>query len=187
MMIRALYPGTFDPLHNGHLDIARRAAAIFEELVIGVYHSPPKKLLFTTEERVELAQIAVADLSNVSVVPFVGLTVECARAISARVIVRGLRNVADYQFESQIGLANRHLSPEVELCCLICSTEYTYLSSTIVKEVAGLGGDVSDWVAEPVAMALNERLIVNQAANLPEVGSNAQGVSKTRGKMSHRG
>lgn len=186
-MIRALYPGTFDPIHNGHLDIARRAAAIFDEVVIGVYHSPPKKLLFSTEERVALCQESLRDLPNLSVVSFVGLTVECARSISAQVIVRGLRNVADYQFESQIGLANRHMAPEVELCCLICSTEYTYLSSTIVKEVAGLNGDVSAWVQPNVAQALAERFADRPAVELPDGQPKAQGISKTRGKLSHRG
>lgn len=186
-MKRALYPGTFDPIHNGHLDIARRAAAVFDEIVIGVYHSPPKKLLFSTEERVALAQAALCDLSNISIVPFTGLTVECARNVHANVIVRGLRNVADYQFESQIGLANRHLAPEIELCCFICSTDYTYLSSTIVKEVAGLGGDVSAWVEPNVAAALAERFAAQAPSDLPEVQQKAQGISKTRGKLSHRG
>jgi pantetheine-phosphate adenylyltransferase len=186
-MTRALYPGTFDPIHNGHLDIARRAAAIFDELIIGVYHSPPKKLLFSTEERAALAAEALADLSNVSVVSFQGLTIECARDVDAQVIVRGLRNVADYQFESQIGLANRHMAPEIELCCLICSTEYTYLSSTIVKEVASLQGDVSAWVMPHVAVALVSRFDEQRAMLPPPVQQKAQSVSKTRGKLAHRG
>jgi pantetheine-phosphate adenylyltransferase len=185
-MIRALYPGTFDPLHNGHLDIARRAASIFDELIVGVYHSPPKKLLFDTDERVILAQQALADLPNASVVSFVGLTVECARDLNAQVIVRGLRNVADYQFESQIGLANRHLAPEVELCCLICSAEYTYLSSTIVKEVAGLNGDISQWVAPTVAIALSEHFAANSPPGFPTDQEKLRGISKTRGKLSYR-
>jgi pantetheine-phosphate adenylyltransferase len=184
-MMRALYPGTFDPIHNGHLDIARRAAAIFDELIVGVYHAPPKKLLFDTDQRLMLAQQALADLPNVSVVSFVGLTVECARDLDAQVIVRGLRNVADYQFESQIGLANRHLAPEVELCCLICSTEYTYLSSTIVKEVAGLHGDVSQWVAPVVAIALSEHFAANPSPGML-AAEKLPGISKTRGKLSYR-
>lgn len=185
-MIRALYPGTFDPIHNGHLDIARRAAAIFDELIVGVYHAPPKKLLFDTDQRVVLAQQALADLPNASVVSFVGLTVECARDLNAQVIVRGLRNVADYQFESQIGLANRHLAPEVELCCLICSTEYTYLSSTIVKEVAGLHGEISHWVTPSVAVALAEHFAANPVPGAPTAQEKIPGISKTRGKLSYR-
>ncbi len=186
--MRALYPGTFDPIHNGHLDIARRAAAIFDELVIGVYYSPPKKLLLMTEERVALARDALHDLANVSVVSFEGLTVECARRLDAQVIVRGLRNVADYQYESQIGLANRHMAPDIELCCLICSTEYTYLSSTIVKEVAGLGGDISNWVTPPVQELLKRRFSGReQREDLAQIQQNAQVLSKTRGKLSHRG
>ncbi len=185
-MTRALYPGTFDPIHNGHLDIACRAAAIFDEVIVGVYHSPPKKLLFSTDERVLLARTAVEHLSNVSVVSFVGLTVECARDVNANVIVRGLRNVADYQFESQIGLANRHLAPDVELCCLICGTEYTYLSSTIVKEVASLHGDIAEWVVPTVASALSERFADTRPAS-PDGQSSVSGISKTRGKLSYHG
>ncbi|MBI1297524.1 pantetheine-phosphate adenylyltransferase [bacterium] len=186
-MTRALYPGTFDPMHNGHLDIAQRAASIFAEVIVGVYHSPPKKLLFSTDERVDLARAALVHLPNVTVVSFFGLTVECAREVEANVIVRGLRNVADYQFESQIGLANRHLAPEVELCCLVCGTEYTYLSSTIVKEVAGLSGDISAWVVPPVAVALSERFAATRPVPAPDGQSKSEGVSKTRGKMSYHG
>jgi pantetheine-phosphate adenylyltransferase len=186
-MIRALYPGTFDPIHNGHIDIAQRAAAIFDEVVIGVYDAPPKKLLFNTDERVALVEQTLAHLPNCSVVAFTGLTVECARSLDARAIVRGLRNVADFEFEYQIGLANRKMAPEIELCCLISSTEYIYLSSTIVKEVAGLDGDISGWVAPAIAQAMHERLATNRISD-PIAGSTPQqSVTKTRGKLTHHG
>jgi pantetheine-phosphate adenylyltransferase len=186
-MIRALYPGTFDPIHNGHVDIARRAAAIFDEVVVAVYHSPPKKLIFSTEERMDLVADALADVPNISVVSFTGLTVACAKEVEASVMVRGLRNVADYQFESQIGLANRHMAPEIELCCLICSTAYTYLSSTIVKEVSSLGGDVSAWVMPEVEAALNQRWSQIHSQEPPSVTPKPKGLSATRGKLAHRG
>jgi len=186
-MTRALYPGTFDPIHNGHIDIAQRAAAIFEEVVIGVYDAPPKKLLFDTEERVALVEQALAHLPNCSIVSFTGLTVECARSIDARAIVRGLRNVADFEFESQIGLANRQMAPDIELCCLLSSTEYIYLSSTIVKEVAGLDGDISAWVHPDIAEAMQQRFAENRAS-IPVAGAaNRNSVSKTRGKLTHHG
>ncbi|HRJ41505.1 MAG: pantetheine-phosphate adenylyltransferase [Caldilineaceae bacterium] len=186
-MIRALYPGTFDPMHNGHIDIAQRAAAIFDEVIIGVYDAPPKKLLFNTDERVELVSTALAHLTNCSIVAFTGLTVECARAVGARVIVRGLRNVADFEFESQIGLANRQMAPDVELCCLLSSTEYIYLSSTIVKEVAGLDGEISQWVHPSIAQAMRRRLAENGTVSSADTLSGKKNVTKTRGKLTHHG
>jgi len=186
-MMRALYPGTFDPTHNGHIDIAQRAAAIFDELVIGVYDAPPKKLLFNTEERVALVRKALAHLQNCSVVSFQGLTVECARRIHAQIVVRGLRNVADFEFEYQIGLANRQMAPDIELCCLISSTDYIYLSSTIVKEVAGLDGDISAWVQPAIAEALRARMAQDRANKVDGLLSAPKTVSKTRGKLTHHG
>ncbi len=186
-MTRALYPGTFDPMHNGHVDIAQRAASIFEELVIGVYDAPPKKLLFNTDERVVLVRQALAHLPNCSIVSFTGLTVECARSIDAQVIVRGLRNVADFEFESQIGLANRHMASDIELCCLLSSTEYIYLSSTIVKEVANLDGNISAWVHPVIAEAMQQRYAENAATVPPVETSKQKGVTKSRGKLTHHG
>ncbi len=157
-MTRALYPGTFDPLHHGHADIARRASTLFSSLVVAVYDSPPQKnLLFDTATRVALAQAVLADLPNVTVSSFSGLLVECARAHGAQVIVRGLRNPTDFQYEQQVGAANRQLAPEIEQCCLYCSPELSYLSASIVREVASLGGSIEQWTAPPVQQALRER------------------------------
>jgi pantetheine-phosphate adenylyltransferase len=153
-MTRALYPGTFDPIHNGHIDIATRASAIFAELVFAVYDAPPKKLLFSTEERLALAHAALAHLPNVSIIRYTGLTVHCARQQGANVIVRGLRNVADFEYEHQIGWANHQMATDIELCCLFCNGDYAYLSATILKEVASLGGDYARWAPVQVQQAL---------------------------------
>jgi pantetheine-phosphate adenylyltransferase len=177
-MTRALYPGTFDPMHNGHIDIATRASIIFDEVVIAVYDMPPKRLLFTTDERVDLARQALAHRSNITVVSYRGLTVDCARQLDAQVIVRGLRNVADFEYEHQIGWANTQLAPDVDLLCLFCSDEYAYLSATILKEVASLGGDYSQWAPVHVQDALRTRF--DQAAE-------ASHVSHSDTKLSHHG
>ncbi len=156
-MVRALYAGTFDPMHNGHVDIAARAALLFDELVIGVYESPPKTLFFDTEQRLELARQCVAHLPNVRVQGYRGLTVDFARAIDAGVMVRGLRAISDFEFEFQMALTNKKLAPEIEFICLMTSLEHAYLSSTILKEVAMLGGDISGLAPAPVQAALLAR------------------------------
>ena len=180
-MTRALYPGTFDPIHNGHIDIAERASAIFDEVIFAIYDAPPKKLLFSTDERLVLARTALMHLDNVQVTTYTGLTVEYARQNGANVIVRGLRNIADFEYERQIGLGNRQLVEEVESCCLFCNGDYAYLSSTILKEVASLGGDTTHWAPDHVQQALRIKF------NLPETNSDARRVSRKGSKLSHRG
>ncbi|NPV06437.1 MAG: pantetheine-phosphate adenylyltransferase [Anaerolineae bacterium] len=157
-MIVAIYPGTFDPIHHGHLDIARRAAQLFDKLVIGVYDRPNKDLLFSVEERVGLFREAVADITNASVVPYSGLTVAFARAQGARVIVRGLRVTYDFEYEYQMALTNRKLDSRVDTVCLMTSLEHAFLSSTIVKDVARAGGNIRCMVPEHVARAVADRL-----------------------------
>jgi pantetheine-phosphate adenylyltransferase len=184
-MVRAIYPGTFDPIHNGHIDIARRASYIFDELVLAVYDTPPKKLLFSTEERVAMAEETFADLDNVTVMSYTGLTVQCARNADAQVIVRGLRNVADFEFEYQIGLANREMAPDIELCCLVTSSVYAFLSATILKEVASLDGGYESWTPEHVRKALQRKYAKIEPPTSKK--SVAELISKTRGKLSHHG
>lgn len=157
-MIRtALYPGTFDPIHFGHIDIVTRAANIFKEVVVGVYDQPAKNLMFTVEERVTLAHRALESLPNVRVVPYGGLTVAFARQVDARVIVRGLRVISDFELEYQMALTSRQLAPEIEFVCLMTRQTHAFLSSSIVKEVALLAGDISEMVPLHVADALDAK------------------------------
>jgi len=154
----AIYPGSFDPITNGHLDIITRAVKLIEKLIIGVYHTSNNHLLFTTEERVELARQAVAHLPNVEVQSFSGLTVDFAAKVKAQAIVRGLRMSADFEREFDIGIMNKKLSPELELVCLISSLKYQFLSCSLLKEIASLGGSIDDLVPKHVAEALKGRL-----------------------------
>ncbi|HID89914.1 MAG TPA: pantetheine-phosphate adenylyltransferase [Anaerolineae bacterium] len=156
MTCRAIYPGTFDPIHLGHMDIAARATEIFDHLIVAVYERPAKNLLFTAEERVALAREALKDLPNVEVKAYDGLTVEFARQVGAKAIVRGLRVISDFELEYQMALTNRQLAPEVEFVCLMTRQEYAFLSSSILKEVALLGGDVSG-MAPPNVVAVLAR------------------------------
>jgi len=153
----AIYPGSFDPITNGHLDIATRAAKIFDKLVIGVFETPNKPILFSAQERVALIRKAVADLPNVEVESFGGLTVNFARKINAQAMVRGLRMSADFEREFDMAMMTKKLYPELEFVCLMSRMEYQFLSSSLLKEAASLGGDIHDLVPKHVAEALKEK------------------------------
>jgi pantetheine-phosphate adenylyltransferase len=157
-MSTAVFPGTFDPITNGHIDIAQRAAALFDHLVVAVYAHPIKTLLFTPDERLKLAQEVFEDWPNVTVETYDGLTVDMARKKGAKAIIRGLRVVGDFEFEFQMALMNRTLAPEVESVCLLTTKEYYFLSSSIVKEVAKLNGNISGLVPPHVVTALDEKI-----------------------------
>ncbi len=154
---KAIYPGSFDPITNGHLDVLQRAAGVFDELVIAVARDNSKQSLFTVEERVALIQEAVK-IDHVTVVPFDGLLVEFAAQEKAIALVRGLRAVSDFEFEFQLALMNRKLSPTLETVFLMPREELTYISSRLVKEIARLGGNIDLFVPPNVALALRQRL-----------------------------
>ena len=158
MSVRAIFPGTFDPIHYGHLDIARRAARLFDELILAVYDRPIKSLIFSPEERIDLARQAVKSESKIIVVGYSGLTVEFCRKVGAQVIVRGLRVFSDFEYEFRMALANHRLAPEIEVVSLITDEEHTFLSSSTVREIASLGGDISSMVPPHVNIALKQRL-----------------------------
>jgi pantetheine-phosphate adenylyltransferase len=157
MTVRALYPGSFDPIHNGHIDIALRAARIFSEVVIGVYDLPKKKLLFNVEERVGLAQQAFEGMTNIRVAKFSGFTVDYAHEVGAGVVVRGLRVFSDFEFEFRMGLANKKLAPEIETVAIMTDINHIYISSSTIREIAELGGDVSGMVPPFIEEALTKR------------------------------
>lgn len=158
-MIKAVFPGTFDPIHFGHIDIAQRASDLFDEVVIAVYDRPLKTLLFSPEERLELARNSLETNHKISVVGFSGLTIEFCRKIGAKVIVRGLRVFSDFEFEFRMALANHRLAPEIEVMALITAEEHTFLSSATVREIASLNGDVSSMVPPIVEQALKNRFV----------------------------
>jgi pantetheine-phosphate adenylyltransferase len=153
----AIYPGTFDPITNGHLDIATRAAKLFDKLIFGVCEVPNKPILFNTAERVELIRKAIADLPNVEVEPFGGLTVDFAKRVKAIAMVRGLRMSADFEREFDMAMMTKKLYPKLEFVCLMSRVEYQFLSSSLLKEAASLGGDIHDLVPAHVAEALKKK------------------------------
>jgi len=154
----AIYPGSFDPITNGHLDIVNRAARLFDRIIIGVYERSNKHLVFTAEERVDLARRSVTNLPNVEVKSFSGLVVDFARQERAQVMVRGLRMTADFEKEFEMAMMNRKLSPGLDLVCLMASQEYQFLSSSLLKEIACLGGKINELVPKHVAGALRKKV-----------------------------
>jgi pantetheine-phosphate adenylyltransferase len=165
--ITALFPGTFDPFTNGHLDLTRRAARLFDHVVVAVARSTAKGTLFPVEERVEMIMASTKSLRHIEVVSFEDLVVDCAQRVGAQVMIRGLRAVSDFEFEFQMALMNRRLSPRLEVAYLMPSQQYTYLNSTLVKEVARLGGKVRGLVPRVVEDRLRQRLRVESAAAAP--------------------
>ena len=156
-MAKAFFPGTFDPVHYGHINIAMRAARLFDELVIGVYDRPLKNLLFNPEERLRLVRQTFQNEEKIQVLGFSGLAVDACRACNAQVIVRGLRVFSDFEYEFRMALANHRLAPNIEVVSFITYEEHTFLSSSTVREIASLGGDISTMVPAHVAELLRRR------------------------------
>ena len=158
MTTKAIYPGTFDPITKGHIDLAERASRLFDEVVIAIAASPSKEPLFDLNERLEMAQISLSHVDNISVSGFDGLLIECVRTAQAQVVLRGLRAVSDFEYEFQLAAMNRRLDPTVETMFLTPSENYTFLSASMVKEIASLGGDVSQFLHPQINKRLTDRL-----------------------------
>ena len=156
-MTIAIYAGSFDPITHGHLDIIKRSSSIFEKLIVGVYDRPEKRLLFSTEERVQMVQQAIAHLKNAKAQSYSGLTVDFAKNVGAQVMVRGLRMSSDFEREFEMAMMNKKLAPNLELVCFMASLQYQFLSSSLLKEVAQLGGCLEAMVPDHVAKALREK------------------------------
>ena len=158
-MTTAIYPASFDPIHYGHIDIAKRSAQIFDRVIVAVYDRPLKNLLFNIDERLQLVEQALCDLPNIEIARYSGLTVDYARQVGAQVIVRGLRVVSDFELEWHMALTNKQLAPDIEVVCFMTSQAYAFLSSSTVREVALLGGDVSSMAPSFVIEALHRKAI----------------------------
>ena len=156
-MIKAVYPGTFDPLTRGHEDLVRRAGLLFDNVVLAIAEAKPKRPFFTLEERIAIAQEVLADVKNVQIVGFSGLLTDFVRKQGARVVLRGLRAVSDFEYEFQLAGMNRNLYPEMETIFLTPSAEHMFISATLVREIALLGGDVSEFVHPTVARKLKQK------------------------------
>ena len=152
-----VYPGTFDPIHKGHVDLVERAASLFDRVVIGVAESSKKQPLFTTEERIELTYASLAHLDNIDVKGFSGLSIRFVEAQDSNCVLRGIRTVTDFEYEHQLANMNRAMNPEFESIFLTPSNRLSYISSSLVREIASMKGDVSDFVTEPVLAALNRK------------------------------
>jgi len=153
-MVKAIYPGSFDPVHNGHLDIANRASGLFEKVIIAVYDSPPKDVLFSTEKRVNMVRECINNLPNVEVTSFSNLATEFAKQVGAKFIVRGLRAGYDFEYESEMSLMWRNLSPDIDIICMMSSLQYQFVYSSRIKEVVKLGGKVDGLVPETISIEL---------------------------------
>lgn len=158
MQETVIFPGTFDPITRGHVDLIKRTAKLFPHVIVGVAPNPSKTPIFSHEERLELAKKVLAPIKHITVIGFTGLLVDFAQEHGAKAIVRGLRGVADFEYEYQLAGMNRHLAPELETIFLTTAEQYSFVAANLVREVAALGGDVSPFVHEEVAIALRERL-----------------------------
>lgn len=164
-MLRAIYPGSFDPVTYGHLDVIRRSARLVDELIIGVLNNKAKSPLFSVEERVRMLEEVTSDIPNIRIIPFGGLLVDFARRVDAGMVIRGLRAITDFEYELQMAQTNHKLEPDLETAFLTTSLEYSYLSSTTVKEVAAFGGDISQFVPESVADRITEKMKKKESVN----------------------
>lgn len=158
MTSRAMYPGTFDPITNGHIDLVERASRLFDEVIVAIADSRAKKPLFTLEERIRLTEDALSGVENIRVIGFSNLLIDCMKENESPIVIRGLRAVSDFEYEFQLAAMNRRLDPEIETVFLTPAENYTFLSASLVKEIASLGGNVSQFLKPSVNAALEEKL-----------------------------
>ena len=164
-MLRAIYPGSFDPVTFGHLDIIKRSSRLVDELIVGVLNNKAKSPLFSVEERVRMLEEVTSDIPNIRIIPFGGLLVDFARRVDAGMVIRGLRAITDFEYELQMAQTNHKMNPGVDTMFLATGLEYSYLSSTTVKEVAAFGGDISQFVPESVADRITEKMKKKESVN----------------------